>query len=244
MADSIRIDLEEVAQHFAQLEDPRSDINLRHTLESVIVITLMAVLAGAGGPTAIAQCAAIKEGLLRKVLPLPHGVPCKDVLHCVLSSLKPEAFQACFASWLQSLLDAAAQPSGVDQPVLAVDGKTLRRSHDRRKGLGALHSVSVWASDFGLTLAQVATVEKSNEITAIPELLRLVDMQGSIITIDAMGTHSAIAAEVVDGAGDFVLALKGNQGAMHQAAIDYVDEQIANWNAPVFIPGVMRVTVG
>ncbi len=227
MAYRIRMDLEEVGQHFAQLEDPRSQINLRHPLQSVIVISLMAVLAGATGPTAIAQWAALKKELLLKILPLPHGVPRKDVFRCVLSSLKPDAFQACFASWLQSLRDAAAQSSGVDQPVLAVDGKTLRRSHDRRKGLGALHSVSVWASDFGLTLGQVATDEKSNEITAIPELLRLVDMRGSIITIDAMGTQTAIAAQIVEGGGDFVLALKGNQGALHQAAIDYVDEQIA-----------------
>jgi hypothetical protein len=113
----------------------------------VIVIALMAVLAGAAGPIAIAQWAALKADLLQKVLPLPHGVPCKDVFRCVLASLKPEAFQACFASWLQSLRDAAAESSGVDQPVLAVDGKTLRRSHNRRKGLGALHSVSVCASD-------------------------------------------------------------------------------------------------
>jgi predicted transposase YbfD/YdcC len=146
------------------------------------------------------------------------------VFRRVLASLKPDAFQACFASWLQSLRDAAA--GGVDQPVLAVDGKTLRRSHDRRKGLGALHSVSVWASDFGLTLAQVATDEKSNEITAIPEVLKLVDMRGSIITIDAMGTQTAIAAQIVEGGGDFVLALKGNQGTLHQAVIDYVDDQI------------------
>lgn len=226
MVQRIRMGLEDVAQHFAQLDDPRSDVNLRHPFESVIVIALMAVLAGAGGPTAIAQWAALKADLLQKVLPLPHGVPRKDVFRRVLSSLKPDAFQACFASWLQSLRDAAAQAGGVDQPILAVDGKTLRRSHDRRKGLGALHSVSVWASDFGLTLAQVATDEKSNEITAIPEVLKLVDMRGSIITIDAMGTQTAIAAQIVEGGGDFVLALKGNQGTLHQAVIDYVDEQI------------------
>jgi len=226
MVQRIRMGLEDVAQHFAQLDDPRSDVNLRHPFESVIVIALMAVLAGAGGPTAIAQWAALKADLLQKVLPLPHGVPRKDVFRRVLSSLKPDAFQACFASWLQSLRDAAAEAGGVDQSVLAVDGKTLRRSHDRRKGLGALHSVSVWASDFGLTLAQVATDEKSNEITAIPEVLKLVDMRGSIITIDAMGTQTAIAAQIVEGGGDFVLALKGNQGTLHQAVIDYVDEQI------------------
>jgi predicted transposase YbfD/YdcC len=224
----IRIGLEDVAQHFAELEDPRSNVNLRHPFESVIVIALMAVLAGAGGPTAIAKWAAMKADLLQKVLPLPHGVPCKDVFRCVLSSLKPEAFQACFANWLQSLRDAAAEAGGVDQPVLAIDGKTLRRSHDRRKGLGALHSVSIWASDFGLTLGQVATDKKSNEITAIPELLRLVDIRGGVITIDAMGTQTAIAAQVIAGGGDYVLALKGNQSTLHQAVVDYVNEQIDN----------------
>jgi predicted transposase YbfD/YdcC len=166
-----------------------------------------------------------KERLLR-VLALPHGVPRKDVFRRVLATLKPGAFQACFASWLQSLRDAAAKESGVDQPVLAIDGKTLRRSHDRKKGLGALHSVSVWASDFGLTLAQVATDEKSNEITAIPELLKLVDIQGAIITIDAMGTQTAIAKQIIDGKGDYVLALKGNQETLHQGVIDYIEEQL------------------
>jgi len=115
--------------------------------------------------------------------------------------------------------------TGVERPTLAIDGKTLRRSHDRNRGLGALHSVSVWASEFGLTLAQVATEEKSNEITAIPTLLSLVDIRGAIITIDAMGTQTAIAEKIIDGGGDFILALKGNQGTLHDATIDYIDEQ-------------------
>ena len=137
--------------------------------------------------------------------------------------LQPAAFQACFVNWLQSLRAKAAAASGVDQPVLAVDGKTLRRSHDHGKGLGALHSVTVWASDYGLSLGQVACAEKSNEITAIPELLRLVDIQGAIITIDAMGTQKAIAAQIIDGKADYVLALKGNQETLHQEVIDYID---------------------
>jgi predicted transposase YbfD/YdcC len=226
MAIDIRLGLKDVFVHFEELEDPRSDINLRHPLSSVIVISLLAVLARADGPTAIAKWAEMKKELLLRVLPLPHGIPRKDVFRRVLSTLKPGAFQACFASWLQSLRDAAAEASGVEQPVLAIDGKTLRRSHDRKKGLGALHSVSVWASDFGLTLAQVATDEKSNEITAIPELLKLIDIEGAIITIDAMGTQTAIAKQIVDGKGDYVLALKGNQETLHQGAIDYIDEQL------------------
>ena len=226
MEHQIRVGLEEVLEHFEELEDPRSEINRRHPLGSVVVIAVMAVLAGAGGPTAIARWAALKEPWLVKLLPLPHGVPRKDVFRRVLMALKPEAFQTCFVSWLQSLREAAAEARGVQQPVLAVDGKTLRRSHDRRNGLGALHSVSVWASELGLTLAQVATDEKSNESTAIPELLKLVDLAGAIITIDAMGTQTVIAAQIVEGGGDYILALKGNQESLHQGVIDYVDQQV------------------
>src|SRR4051812_2199357 len=140
-------------------------------------------------------------------------------------ALRPEAFQACFAAWVRSLRDEAAAGTGVERPTLAADGKTLRRSHDRTQGLGALHSVSAWASEFGLSLGQVACAEKSNEITAIPELLRLVDIQGAIVTIDAMGTQKAIAAQIIEGKADYVLALKGNQETLHQAVIDHIDEQ-------------------
>ncbi len=216
--------LDEVVRHFEELEDPRSEVNLKHPLPSVLVIALLAVLAGANGPTAIAQWAKEKKSLLASALPLPNGIPAKDVFRRVLMTLNPAAFQACFANWLSSLRAKAASESGIQQPVFAIDGKTSRRSHDRSKGLGALHSVTVWASEFGLTLAQVACDDKSNEITAIPELLRLVDIQGAIITIDAMGTQKAIAAQIIDGEGDYVFALKGNQGNLHQAVIDYVNE--------------------
>jgi len=187
---------------------------------------VMAVLAGASGPTAIAEWAATKEEFLIAALNLPHGVPRKDVFRRVLMALKPAAFQACYVNWLNSLRARAAAASGVEQPILAIDGKTARRSHDRKNGLGALHSVSVWASEFGLSLGQVACAEKSNEITAIPEVLRLVDIKGAIITIDAIGTQKAIAAEIIDGGGDFVLALKGNQESLHQAVIAHIDEQL------------------
>jgi len=226
MADLQRLSMDEVALHFAELEDPRSTVNLQHPLVGVVVIAMMAVLAGAGGPTAIARWAALKEEFLVKALDLPNGVPRKDVFRRVLMTLKPGAFQACFANWLTSLRGAAAEATGVDQPVFAVDGKTARRSHDREKGLGGLHSVSLWASEFGLSLGQVACAEKSNEITAIPELLRLVDIKGAIITIDAMGTQKAIAAEIIEGEADYVLALKGNQGTLYQAVIDHINEQL------------------
>jgi predicted transposase YbfD/YdcC len=225
MVKTRHIDLDEVAKYFHELEDPRSEINRKHPLVSVVVIAVMAVLAGASGPTAIAKWATIKAEFLLRVLELPNGIPCKDVFRRVLMALQPGAFQSCFVNWLQWLRAEAAEATGIDQPVLAIDGKTLRRSHDRRKALGALHSVSIWASEFGLSLGQVACEEKSNEITAIPELLRLVDIKGAIITIDAMGTQKAIAEQIVDSGADYVLALKGNQGTLHDAVIDYVDKQ-------------------
>jgi predicted transposase YbfD/YdcC len=219
------MDVKEIVRHFKQLEDPRSPVNRLHPLESVVVIAIMAVLAGANGPTAIAKWANIKADVLLKLLDLPHGIPQKDVYRRVLAALKPDAFQACFTMWLTALRAAAAEATGVERPTLAIDGKTLRRSHDRGRNLGALHSVSVWASEFGLTLAQVATAEKSNEITAIPVLLSLIDIHGAIITIDAMGTQTAIAEKIVDGGGDYLLALKGNQGTLHDATVDYIHEQ-------------------
>ena len=225
---SVRMSLESVMRHFEELEDPRSEVNRQHTLVSVVVISLMAVLAGAAGPTALARWAVLKGEELRKVLPLPNGIPQKDVYRRVLSTLQPGAFQVCFTSWLQSLRAAAATATGVERPIFAVDGKTLRRSHNRNKGLGALHSVTVWASDFGLTLAQVATAEKSNEITAIPEVLKLVDLKGAIITIDAMGTQKAIAKQIVESEADYVFGLKGNQSKVHEAVVDYVAQQMEN----------------
>jgi len=228
MASIRHVHVKEIVAHFEALEDPRSTVNLRHPLVSVVVIAMMAVLAGANGPTAIARWAALKKDFLLSVLDLPNGIPCKDVFRGVLMRLKPGVFQTCFCNWLQSLRALAAEATGIDKPVLAVDGKTARRSHDRSKGLGALHSVSVWASEFGLSLGQVACAEKSNEITAIPELLRLVDIQGTIITIDAMGTQKAIAAQIVEQGADYVLPVKGNQESLQQAVIEYIAEQAKN----------------
>src|SRR5215469_16865423 len=143
MARSQHLYLDEVVAYFDELEDPRSTINQKHPLVSVVVIAMMAVLAGAGGPTAIAKWAKLKAEFLVKVLNLPHGIPCKDVFRRVLSLLKPDAFQRCFVSWLQALRENAAEAGDVDKPIFAVDGKTARRSHDRKNGLGALHAVSV-----------------------------------------------------------------------------------------------------
>ncbi len=226
MTSKRRVTLDEVVVFFEELEDPRSSINRRHPLASVVVISILAILACADGPTAIARWADLKENLLVRLLDLPHGIPGKDVFRRVLMVLDPAAFQACFARWLWSPRDDAAASTGVERPLLAVDGKTPRRSHDGGKGLGALHTVSVWASELGLSLGQVACGEKSNEITAIPQLLGLVDIKGAIVTIDAMGTQKAIAEPVVAGGADYVLALKGNQGMLHQAVIEAIAERL------------------
>lgn len=227
MADPLRFGLDEVVVYFQDLEDPRSPINRKHPLTSVLVIAVIAILAGASGPTAIAQWANLKKDLLTTVLSLPNGMPGKDVFRRVLMAIKPQAFQACFAAWLNALRDEATATTGVEQPTLAIDGKTLRRSHDHANGLGALHSVSVWASEYGLSLGQVACEEKSNEITAIPELLRLVDISGAVVTIDAMGCQKEIAKAITTGKGDYILALKGNQGTLHQGVINHV---LSRWD--------------
>jgi len=222
MAKATRLSLDEIAEYFGKLEDPRSSINLLHPLISVVMIALMATLAGATGPTSIADWAAMKEALLLKCLNLPNGVPRKDVFRRVLAALKPDVFQACFTEWIGSMRDAA----NVAQPIIAIDGKTLRRSHDHSKGLGALHVVSAWATEMGLSLGQVATDQHSNEITAIPELLTLIGLEGTIITIDAMGTQTAIAEQIIAGKADYVLAVKGNQEGLHQTTVAYINRQM------------------
>jgi predicted transposase YbfD/YdcC len=198
---------------FDELPDPRSKVNRLHRLGDVIVIAICAVLAMADGPTAIAAWAKLNETWLRRHLKLPNGIPGKDTFRRVLSLLNPAVFQQCFQEWLTSLNVSADAESG-DARHIAIDGKTLRRSHDKKNGLGPLHIVSAWASDCGITLGQVATEEKSNEIAAIPELLDIINVEGAIVTIDAAGCQKNIAAQIVRGKGDFVLALKGNQGKL------------------------------
>jgi predicted transposase YbfD/YdcC len=218
----------EIASYFADLPDPRASINRLHPLPSVLVIAILAILAGAKGPTGIARWARTKELFLRTCLPLPHGVPRKDVFRIVLSRLCPQVFQHCFAQWLESLKLHAVEAGKITRLILAVDGKTQRRSHDHAHGLGALHAVTIWASELGLSLAQVACAEKSNEITAIPELLQLVDIRGAIITIDAMGTQKEIAQAIVAQQADYVLAWKGNQGTLFEEVLGYIGKHLDN----------------
>jgi predicted transposase YbfD/YdcC len=195
---------------FDDLPDPRSMVNRLHRLGDVIVIAICAVIATADGPTAIAHWAKLNEAWLRRHLALPNGIPGKDTFRRVLGLLPPAAFQQCFGQWLQTLQTPTDEGSE-NKKHIAIDGKALRRSHDRKNGLGPMHIVSAWASDFGITLGQVATEEKSNEITAIPQLLELIDVEDAIVTIDAAGCQKTIAAKIVEGKGDYLLALKGNQ---------------------------------
>jgi predicted transposase YbfD/YdcC len=218
----------DIATYFDALHDPRSSVNRLHPLNTVLVIAILAILAGAKGPTAIARWAKIKSAFLASCLSLPHGVPRKDVFRVVLSRLSPKVFQACFAQWLQSLKLQAMEDRDIDRPILAIDGKTNRRSHDHANGLGSLHSVTIWASELGLSLAQVACAEKSNEITAIPEVLQLIDITGAIITIDAMGTQKEIAQVIIERGADYVLALKGNQKKLHEEVIQYINTHLDN----------------
>jgi predicted transposase YbfD/YdcC len=220
-----RSKLDEIVASFSTLEDPRSHINRRHPLPSILVIAVLAVLSGAAGPTAIARWAKFKEDLLTTILDLPHGVPGKDVFRRVLMVLKPDAFEACFNAWIAHLRDEATAETGVDRPIVSIDGKTARRTHDK-DDLGPLHVVTAWAGDYGLALGQEVCAEKSNEITAIPELLKKIDVRGGIVTIDAMGTQKAIAEEIIRGGADYVLALKGNHEILHQAVIEHIDERL------------------
>jgi predicted transposase YbfD/YdcC len=200
------------------LPDPRSEVNRLHLLSEVIVIAVCGVLVGCDGPTSIERWAKAKQDWLKGFLSLPHGVPSRDCLRRVLSLLEPEALGRVFHEWLAACFSEPTQrqKKAVIKHV-AIDGKTLRRSYDKRRCLGPLHMVSAWASERGLSLGQLATDEKSNEITAIPELLEQIEVKGAVVTIDAMGCQTAIAEKVVKKEGDYVLAVKENQPKLHAA---------------------------
>ena len=197
-----------LAGHFAVLEDPRDALRRRHKLIEMVVIAIAAVLCGADGWAGIAAFGRAKEGWLRQFLELPHGIPSHDTFGRVFAVLAPAAFEACFRAWVEAI--RAVIPG----EIIAVDGKTLRRSHDRAAGLAALHLVSAWAAANRVVLGQVATEAKSNEITAIPQLLALLRIKGCIVTIDAMGCQTKIAEQIIEQEGDYVLALKGNQSTL------------------------------
>lgn len=210
---TVTASLHSVVKYFESLPDPRHHRNRRHLLVDIITIAVCGVIVGCDGPTSINDWAKAKEDWLKEFLELPNGIPSRDCIRRVLTALKPEAFQACFESWIASLVTESVTGKGV----VAIDGKTLRRSHDQKNGLGPLHLVSAWATGNGVSLGQVATEEKSNEIKVIPELIDRINVKGATVTIDAMGCQKEIAKKIVDAKGDYVLAVKDNQPKLHEA---------------------------
>jgi len=231
MRQIVEDDVSTILDYFQELEDPRSSVNRKHPLGDLIVISVCGVIAGADGPHAIGVWAESNREWLQQHLELPNGIPSHDTLGRLLATLKPVAFQTCFQNWVNSLCQHDEEDSSNEsrqQDVIAIDGKALRRSHDRKNELGALFLVSAWSVQHGVSLGQLATEEKSNEITAIPELIDNIDVEGAIITIDAAGCQRTIAAKIIDRGGDYILALKGNQGNLHKSVEDWILEQMEN----------------
>jgi predicted transposase YbfD/YdcC len=194
-----------IKKHFRKLKDPRLHRRRRHLLLDIIVIAICAVISDCDTWEDIGLFAKKRADWLRRFLGLSNGVPSPDTFCRVFSRLDPEAFGACFQSWVRAISDA------VGLSHIAIDGKSLRRSFDRASGLGPLHLVSAWATQQHLALGQVAVDTKSNEIRAIPKLLALLDLHGALVTIDAIGCQKEIAAQIVEGGGDYVLTVKENQ---------------------------------
>ena len=202
---------------FEGLKDPRSGNAALHDLHELLVIALCTVLSGGQGATHMAAFAVAKEPFLRGFLKLENGLPSHDTFSRLFRLLDPEQFRAVFQRFMARFAETA-------QNVVAIDGKVLRRSFDRASGKSALHMVSAWGCDQRLVLAQIATDAKSNEITAVPKLLEMLSLKGTIVTVDALNCQREIAQKIVDQGGDYVLALKGNQGSLHDDVIRYFDD--------------------
>lgn len=213
------VDIESIGSYFESLSDPRHTRNRKHLLTDIVVIAVCGMVCGCDGPTAIHRWAANRLDWLAQFLTLPNGIPSRDCIRRLVMALKPEAFQKCFQDWIaQSIQTDGSGPARM----IAIDGKTCRRSHDASQDLRPLHIVSAWASEEGIALGQVATEKKSNEITAIPLLLEQIDLTNSLITIDAMGCQKAIARDIVNGGGDFVITVKDNQPKLREAIQTYL----------------------
>jgi len=208
-------------EHFRDLPDPRQTAKVTYPLNEVLLLGLMAVLAGAEGFTDIARFGMKKLDFLRRFLPFRDGTPSHDHLGDIFATLDTEHFQRCFVAWVAAL-------TGAPPEVIAIDGKTGRRSHARSKGKAAVHMVSAFAARQRLVLGQVKVAEKANEIVAIPHLLDMLAIEGAIITIDAMGCQRDISKKIIDKKADYVLTLKGNQGSLRDDVDLFVAEQKAN----------------
>lgn len=208
-----------IQDHFADLTDPRRH-QVVHPLINIVTIAVCAVICGADDFVAIADWARQKRGWLSKVLDLSAGIPSHDRFNAVLGAIRPAEFERCLLGWIATLHEVTAGQ------VVAIDGKTLRRSFDKASGKSAIHMVSAWATANHLTLGQVVVDAKSNEITAIPKLLEILEIAGCIVTIDAMGCQAAIAEKVIESKADYVLAVKENQPTLHEGIEAYFIDQM------------------
>jgi predicted transposase YbfD/YdcC len=199
-----------IVEHFSELEDPRR-YNRRHLLHDIIVIAICSAICGADGWVAVEMFGRAKQSWFEKFLELPHGIPSHDTFGDVFSVLDPEQFRRSFIQWVQAVSEVT------EGQIVPIDGKMLRRSHDETLGKNAIHMVSAWAAENHVVLGQIEVNDKSNEITAIPQLLDLLEISGCIVTIDAMGCQREIARKIVeDKDADYVLALKGNQSGLFE----------------------------
>src|SRR5882672_2789978 len=192
-----------ILTHFAALDDPRQHAKVLYPLVEILLLALAATVAGADDFVETTLWGQENQAFLRRFFPYENGIPSHDTMCDVFAAIDLSLFKNCFFAWIEVLRDGAPE-------VIAIDGKTSRRSHDRRKGRKPLHMVSAWATSQRIVLGQQATQEKSNEITAIPLLLKSLDLNGALVTIDAMGTQTRIAQAIRDGGGDYVLSLKEN----------------------------------
>jgi predicted transposase YbfD/YdcC len=204
--------------HFSVLPDPRVDRTKKHLLTDILFIAVCTLICGGEGFTDMEVFGEAKAEWLRGLLELPHGIPSHDTFRRVFCALDPEAFGACFRRWSEAL--HAATEGGV----LALDGKSIRHSFDVASGRPALHMISAWASGNGLALGHLKVDGKSNEITALPELLRLLDVKDRVVTMDAMGCQRALARQITEQEGDYVFCLKGNQESLHEEVQDFFEQ--------------------
>lgn len=205
---------------FAEIEDPRIDRHKKYSLLEVITLVVCGGICGCESWEDFVLFGRYKIEFLRKILPYKAGIPSKSTIHRVMGVIAPEAFESCFYEWVKDISQSMGE-------VIAIDGKTCRRSFDRRRGQSPLHMVSAYGVKRGLVLAAERVDEKSNEITAIPKILKMLYLKGAIITIDAMGCQKEIAEEIVEGKGDYILGLKGNHGVLHEEVGEFFgDEQL------------------
>lgn len=207
--------------HFAHVSDPRRS-NARHPLFDIFVIALCAVISGAEGWEDMEEYGQAQAEWFEEFLELPHGIPSPDTFRRVLSRLKPDELSQCFVDWTEALRES------IGGDIVAIDGKTLRRSFDHAASKGAIHMVSAWANANRLVLGQLKVDDKSNEITAIPKLLKMLELEGAIVTIDAMGCQKDIARTIIEQGADYVLALKDNHATLHGEVQLYFDDLKAN----------------